>query len=228
MENPSSSSVRREPLSRDRVLRAALVRADADGLGAVTMRSLAGDLDVEAMSLYHHIPGKDALLDGLVETVIAEIHGELEGLVAASDWRDTVRARCLTARSVMLRHPWAPGLIAARPQMPFGAYALYEAVLAALVDGGAGYRIGHRALHALGSMILGFVQEPFTPGAGGTDEADETAMAERMPHLTAMVAAEFHAASDPALGWCDSQAEFEFTLSLLLDGLAREAAREEE
>src|SRR5690606_3502386 len=119
-------------------------------------------------------------------------HGELEVLVASSDWRDTVRTRCLTARAVMLRHPWAPGLLSSRPEMPLGAYALYEAVLAALIDGGVGYRIGHRALHALGSMILGFVQEPFSPGAadpGEADEAELTALAERMPHLTAMMAA---------------------------------------
>lgn len=220
-----ASRTRRDPLSRARVLQAALALADADGLPAVTMRRLAADLDVEAMSLYHHIPGKDALLDGLVESVIAEIQGELDGGAAASDWRETVRARCLTARAVMLRHPWAPGLLATRPDMPLGAYGLYEAVLGALIDGGVGYAIGHRALHALGSMVLGFVQEPFSPGVGEADEAELALLAERMPHLTAMMAAEFHAASDPALGWCDSQAEFEFTLSLLLDGIAREAAK---
>ncbi len=224
----SPASARRDPLSRERVLRAALALADADGLATVTMRRLAADLEVEAMSLYHHIPGKDALLNGLVERVIGEVQEELAGLPAASDWRETVRARCLTARSVMLRHPWAPGLISASGRMPFAAYALYEAVLAAFVDGGVGYRIGHRGLHALGSMILGFVQEPFRPGESaeaGADESELALLAERMPHLTAMMAVGLHAASDPSLGWCDTQAEFEFTLSLLLDGLAREAAR---
>jgi AcrR family transcriptional regulator len=224
----------RAPLSRERLLAAAVALADADGLHAVTMRRLAGDLGVEAMSLYHHLPGKEALLDALADTVVGEIGVAVDRLEAvddpaAGDWRAAVRRRCLTAREVMLRHPWAPGLLGSRPTVPLAAYLHYEAILATLAGAGFSYHLAHRALHALGSMALGFVAEPFSPAsAAGGDDADMSQedfaqLAETLPHLVAMVAAESHAADDAAqtLGWCDSQAEFEFTLDLLLDGLAR-------
>jgi AcrR family transcriptional regulator len=228
----------RAPLSRGRVLAAAIQRADDEGLAAVTMRSLAADLGVEAMSLYHHLPGKEGLLDGLVESILDEIReqtavddtgpddtGPDDTGTDAFDWRDAVRQRCLGARVVMVRHPWAPALITSRPSVPPSAYLHYEALLAEMIRGGLSYHLGHRALHALGSMVLGFVQEVFTPdpGEGAHDpeaaEADFAAFAAFVPHLAAMVASELHAADDDPLGWCDSQAEFEFTLDLILDGL---------
>jgi len=221
---------RREPLSRELVLSAAVALVDTDGLQALTMRRLAAELGVEAMSLYHHLPGKNGLLDGLVETVIGEIDvamGHLPDAAADQDWRVAVRQRCLVAREVMLRHPWAPPLFGSRTTIPAGVYLHYEKILATLIAAGFSYHLAHRALHALGSMALGFVQEPFNPAAAadGADvepsEAELTQMANVLPHLIAMVAAESHTDGAPTLGWCDSQAEFEFTLDLLLDGLAR-------
>jgi AcrR family transcriptional regulator len=222
----------RQPLSRERVLGTAAAIADADGLDAVTMRRVASELGVEAMSLYHHLPGKGGLLDGLLDVVVAEIDEAVATAfgphdAAPDDWRDVVRTRCLAARSVMLRHPWAPALIGSRTSIPPGVYGLYEEVLGAMVRGGCSYRVAHKALHALGSMVLGFTQELFRPAdAGGRLEPDRAeaelaAMAEALPYTTAMVASEIHDAADPTLGWCDSQTEFEFTLDLLLNGLAR-------
>jgi AcrR family transcriptional regulator len=213
----------REPLSRERVLAAAVARADADGMPALTMRRLAADLGVEAMSLYHHLPGKNGLLDGLVDTVVAEVVTAVNTAGAGADWRATLRRWFLTARETMLRHPWAPALLGRGRAVPPGLYAYYEQILATMIGAGFSYRIAHRALHAFGSMPLGFVQEMFGPGDGdpNADEAELAAMAEVMPHMTAMVAAELHAVTDPTLGWCDSQVEFEFTLDLLLDGLDR-------
>jgi AcrR family transcriptional regulator len=223
----------RRPLSRDRVLAAAVDLADAEGLEAVTMRRLAAALGVEAMSLYHHLPGKDALLDGLLDTVVAEMGTAVAARSGeAADWREALRLRCLSAREVMLRHPWVPGLMNARTTVPAGLPRHYDAILATLVeDGGFSYHLAHRALHALGTMALGFVQEPFAAGAGaaddaGTDAEVAAAMAADLPHLAAMVAAESHAGDEQVLGWCDSQAEFEFTLGLLLDGLAAAHAAE--
>lgn len=211
-------------LSRERVLAAAIRLADTEGLPAITMRRLAASLGVEAMSLYHHLPGKDALFDGLVEAVVTEIQAEIGGLDADTGWRSQLRGRCLAARRVMLRHPWAPGLLGARPAIPPSLYLHFEDVLATLIRGGFSYHLAHRALHALGSMVLGFTPELFGP-ALETDaaeaEAEFAAMADALPHLTAMVAAELHDAGDPTLGWCDSQTEYEFTLDLLLDGLER-------
>ena len=213
----------RKPLSRERVLSAAAELADTEGLPAVTMRRLASDLGVEAMSLYHHLPGKEGLLDGLVEAVVSEIQAEVDALEPAEDWRSELRGRCLAARRVMLRHPWAPGLITSRPSIPASLFPYFEDVLATFIRGGFSYHLGHRALHALGSMVLGFSQELFTPDAAGGEASEEelAAMAGVLPHLTAMAAAELHDAEDPTLGWCDSQEEFEFTLGLLLDGLER-------
>jgi hypothetical protein len=127
----------------------------------------------------------------------------------------------------MLRHPWAPGLLGTRRSIPAAVFAYYDGILGTLVGAGFTYRLGHRALHAFGSMPLGFAQEVFSPAAAGgsmdveATEEELAGMAAAMPHLTAMMAAEVHAATDPTLGWCDSQVEFEFTLDLLLDGLER-------
>jgi AcrR family transcriptional regulator len=215
-----------EPLSRERVLAAAVALADTYGISALTMRRLAADLRVEAMSLYYHLPNKEALLDGVADAVIGEIVAAT-GDAGGAQWRERLRRRFLAARRVMLRHPWAPGLLGTRRTIPAGVYAYYDAILGALVGAGFSYRLAHRALHALGSLPLGFTQEIFSPASAGgsleveATEADLAAMAEAMPHLAAMVAAEVHDATDPTLGWCDSQTEFEFTLDLILNGLDR-------
>ncbi|WP_327011340.1 TetR/AcrR family transcriptional regulator C-terminal domain-containing protein [Dactylosporangium sp. NBC_01737] len=217
----------RQPLSRERVLTAAVALADEHGIQALTMRRLAVDLGVEAMSLYYHLPDKETLLDGVAETVIAEIVAEAAGKDGAGDWRAVLRGQFLTARRVMLRHAWAPGLLGTRRTIPATLFAYYDGILGTLVGAGFSYHLAHRALHAFGSMPLGFAQEVFSPApAGGSMDVEATeeelaGMAEAMPHLTAMMAAEIHAATDPTLGWCDSQVEFEFTLDLLLDGLER-------
>ena len=221
--------VTRELLSRERVLRVARDLADSSGLSALSMRRVAGALGVEAMSLYHHVPGKEGLLDGLAEQVVAEVQQEVAGGQGdrLEDWRAELRHRCLSARTVMLRHPWAPGLLSTRATIPSGLWQYYDEVLATMVRGGLNYHVAHRGMHALGSMVLGFVQEVFSPAAAGgaadtdTAEQDFEAMAATVPHLTAMVASEVHAAGDDALGWCDTDREFEFTLDLLLDGLER-------
>jgi AcrR family transcriptional regulator len=209
--------------------------ADAEGLPAVSMRRVAAKLGVEAMSLYHHLPGKDSLLDGFVERLGTDILAESARAADAEaqrDWRSEVRARSLAARQVMMRHPWAPALITSRAAIPLEVQLVFEAVLAAMIRGGLSYRIAHRGLHALSSMVLGFVQEPFSVPSGPDqplpvmDEAALAAMAEHFPHTSAMVAAGLHEEGEAALGWCDTQTEFEFTLGLLLDGLDRAAAAE--
>ncbi|MFI6303169.1 TetR/AcrR family transcriptional regulator C-terminal domain-containing protein [Amycolatopsis thailandensis] len=220
-----SAKASRKPLSRQRVLAAAVVLADTQGIQALTMRRLAVELHVEAMSLYYHLRDKEALLDGIVETVIAEIDAARLDTQGYEDWRTRLRHQFLAARHVMLRHPWAPGLLGSRRTIPAAVYTYYDDIIGTLIDAGFSYHLAHRALHAFGSLPLGFTQEIFSPeSAGGNmeDDAAETdlaAAAETLPHLTAMVTAEVHDSTDPTLGWCDSQAEFEFTLDLLLNGL---------
>jgi AcrR family transcriptional regulator len=217
----------RDRLSRERVLAAAMAVADTEGLAAVTMRRVAADLGVEAMSLYHHVPSKDGLLDGLAEALVVEIAAAAPERNPADPWTTSLRAQCLAAREVVLRHRWGPELIGSRVRVPSVLIVHFESVLATMVEGGLSYHLAHRGLHALGSMVLGYSQELFAIPQGDDDPSAEmaaemAAMAEAFPHLTAMVASELHDSAEDPLGWCDSQAEFEFTLGLILDGLARQ------
>ena len=217
----------RTPLSRDRVLGAAVALVDTQGLPALTMRRLAAELGVEAMSLYHHLPAKEALLDGVAETVLGEITAATSRTPRQPEWRVQIRQQFLAAREVMLRHPWAPGLLSSRRAVPPAVFAYYDDILGTLAAAGFSSHLAHRAVHAFGTMPLGVAQEIFSPAASGdtADDVDLSAMAAALPHLTAMVASEIHDAGDPTLGWCDSQAEFEFTLDLLLEGLEQHRLR---
>ncbi len=217
----------RTPLSRERVLATAVALVDSDGVQALTTRRLAATLGVAAMSLYYPLPAKEALLDGVVETVLAEVDAAVSRLPTGGDWRARIRRQFLAAREVMLRHPWMPALLGTRRTIPACVYSYYDGIVGTLVGAGFTHHLAHRALHAFGSLPLGFVQEIFSPDSAGGSmdadaaEADLAAMAAALPNLTAMMAAEIHDSTDPTLGWCDSQVEFEFTLDLLLDGLER-------
>jgi AcrR family transcriptional regulator len=209
-------------LSRNRVLRSAVVIADERGLAALTMRSLAESLGVEAMSLYHHVANKEAVLDGLVEVVMTEIEAAVASVDAPEpedDWKTAMRRRVLTAREVLLRHPWAPSVFETRTGTSLAVARYFDGVLALMRRGGFSYELGHRALHALGSRALGFSQELFAPDGVEASEDAVAAMAEHVPHLVAMIADASHGGA--VLGWCDYQAEFEFGLDLILDGLER-------
>ncbi|MBK8470594.1 MAG: TetR/AcrR family transcriptional regulator C-terminal domain-containing protein [Actinomycetales bacterium] len=212
-------------LSHERILAAATALADAEGISAVTMRRVSERLECEAMSLYHYVADKRSLLDGLVGTVIGEVVSVAAAIPDSDDWREAVRGRCLAARQVMLRHPWAPALTATSNTVPPESMELYEQFVGTLVSAEFSYDLAHRAIHALGSMVLGFSNELFEPAGSAPQEptAEElAAMSQRMPHLARLAAMDVHDA-DGALSVCDTQAEFEFTLGLVLDGL--EAAR---
>lgn len=220
----------RTPLTRGRVLAAAVELADADGVDALTMRRLAQRLSVEPMSLYHHVANKAALLDGVVEVVVDEILADVTRVEAAeplTDWRATLRRRVLTARPVLLRHRWAPDLLSRSQAFGPGVARYFDGVLGILRGGGFSYGLAHQALHALGSRAIGFSQELFTPSDPGEDASEElmAAMADRLPHLTAMMAAIAHD-DGSTLGWCDDQTEFEFGVDVLLEGLERARLRE--
>jgi AcrR family transcriptional regulator len=214
-------------LSRERVLRAAVSVADESGLESLTMRRVAEQLGAEAMSLYHHVANKDDILDGIVDVVAREINDVVERIdlpTQGAAWKPALRRRILSAREVLLRHPWAPGVFQTRTTTPAAVLQYYDAVLGIMRDGGIGYSLAHQALHALGSRALGFTQELFTPSAGAVDEAATAAlaqMADQFPHLAGMLLQVAHDDPDSTLGWCDDQTEFEFGLDLILDGLDR-------
>ena len=226
---PSPNPEPRIPLTRQRVLQAAVGLADRGGLPALTMRSLAAELGVEAMSLYHHVANKDDLLDGVIEVVVGEINDAVRKIDAVSDgddWKQVLRQRILAARQILLRHPWAPGVMETRTTSSPLVMRYYDDLLGLLRRGGFSNDLAHHALHVLGSRALGFTQELFEPDDdGGGDGADAAAMLDQMadqfPNIAGMVMEVSH--GDPAntLGWCDDQFEFEFALDLILEGLER-------
>jgi AcrR family transcriptional regulator len=216
----------RIPLSRDRVLRAAVALADEAGIESLTMRRLAEELGVEAMSLYYHVANKEAILDGVVERIVAEIEEEVGGFDVPGDpWKPALRSRILTARQVMLRHKWAPALLETRTVMSPLMIRYFDTLLGILHEGGFSFDLGHHAMHALGSRALGFNQELFQPDEGAGEDEEAMAMlaqmADQFPYITGMLAEIVHEGPDTTLGWCDDQTEFEFGLDLILDGLER-------
>ncbi len=228
------TSGRRVPLSRDRVLRGAVALADRDGIEALTMRNLASELGVEAMSLYYHVANQEEVLDGIVDVVGAEINlavGDIDESPVGTEWKQVMRRRILTARQVLLHHPWAPGVIESRVSISPSIVVYYNALLGVFRSGGFSYDLAHHALHALGSRALGFTQELFDPANGGGSDtgadSDETMarMATQAPYLVEMLAEISHDDPESTLGWCDDQTEFEFGLDLILDGLDRIRAR---
>ena len=217
----------RSPLSKERVLRAAIVVADEGGIESLTMRKLAEELGVEAMSLYYHVANKEAVLDGVVESIVVEIEKAIGGFAVPTevdDWKAEMRRRMLTARQVMLRHPWAPGVFETRTRMGPTIVMYFEGLLGVMREGGFSYDLAHHAMHALGSQSLGFAQEMFNPdSAEAGDEAEEMFehMMEQLPYMAGMMMEIAHDDPDSTLGWCDDQTEFEFSLDLILDGLER-------
>jgi AcrR family transcriptional regulator len=212
----------RPPLTRDRVLQAAVELADRDGIDAVSMRKLGQELGVEAMALYRHVRDKDDILDGVVDRVVAEI----ELREPDPDWRAAMRGLSLAARDVMLRHPWAPPVIVEQPTVGPATLRHIDAVMAILNRGGFPIELAHHALHVLGSRILGFTQDPFNDAADPRPDPQTAlvqarALAAAYPNLGELALAATH---DGALGGCDDDFEFAFGLDLILDGLERRRA----
>lgn len=204
----------RAPLSKKRVLRAAIDLADDSGIEAVTMRQLGQALGVEAMSLYHHVANKDDVLDGMVDLLVSEIDAPSPG----AEWRTAIRQRAISARDLLNRHRWAPRLIASRQHLSPVTLGYMDSVVGDLLGGGFSNELAHHALHVLGSRLLGFNQELFEPSDLGPDVArmafGEPAHSE-YASLAAVVMATSH----------DDDVEFGFGLDLILDGLARSHRR---
>jgi len=222
-------SAPRDPLTYERVMLGAVDLADRSGIEAVTMRNLAHELGVEAMSLYYHVANKEAVLDGAVEVILSEIDDSVSRIdppVAPEDWKTAIRARILAARAVLMRHRWASGVIETRTTISPTTMRYFDGLLGLFRHGGFTYDLAHHALHTLGSRALGFTQELFEPDgaadSGGEEIADALEeMASQFPHLVGMMAEIAHDDPDSTLGWCDDQTEFEFGLDLILDGLDR-------
>ncbi len=208
------------PLSRERVLASAVALADAEGLKALSMRKLAQQVGVEAMSLYNHVKNKDDLLGGIVELVVEEIDvPEIGG-----HWKQEMRRRCVSAHEVLMRHPWATMLIVSRANVGPASLRYVDATIGCLREAGFSWAMTDHAWNALDSHTYGFTLQklnfPFDPDEYA-EQAEhyvaEIAMAP-YPHLNAM-------AQEVMEGNHDGLNTFEFGLDLLLDGLERMLSR---
>lgn len=217
----------RVPLTKERVFEAAIRVADKGGIEALTMRGLAEELDVEAMSLYYHVKNKDAIFDGVVDAILAEISDEIGGFEvpdSTDDWKAEMRTRIEGARRVMLRHKWAPAVFESRTTIGFPVMHYMHLLLGIMRLGGLSYDTAHHAMHALGSRALGFSHELFEPDDQSAAEEDGTEMlelmADKLPYIVEMMSEITH--DDPdSIGWCDDNYEFFFAVDLILDGLDR-------
>jgi AcrR family transcriptional regulator len=225
---PDAAEEPRLPLTRERVLRAAVELADTRGIESLTMRNLGHEVGVEAMSLYNHVANKEAVLDGLVEVVVGEIIAavdEIEPLSGAAGWKDVMRRRILAAREVLLRHRWAPDVLESRTDIPPSLVPYYDSVLGLMREAGFSLDLAHHAMHALGTRTLGFTRELFVTDDNDVDPEVAAVMLQQMagrfPYLTELMRVVSHDAGSTLGSGCDDQFEFEFGLDLLLDGLER-------
>ena len=206
----------RAPLSRDRVLQAAVALADETGIEALSMRRLAQSLGVEAMSLYHYFSSKNELLAGMLQRV----YGEFERPAPGGDWRPALRQSAISAHHVLLSHPWACMLIGQPLGPSLTQFEWMDSILGRLRSAGFSAEMTHHAYHALDSHIVGFTLWVLPYLALAEDQPDlgkralETVQQAELPHLAEHI--EFHMADQPK-----DTSEFDFGLDLLLDSLER-------
>ena len=211
----------RAPLSRERILATAVALADERGVEALSMRKLAQELEVVPMALYKHVVNKDELLDGMVDVVV----GEIDPPASGTDWKTAIRQRVLSARRMLLRHPWASKVIESRTSPTPAVLEYMDAMIGILRAGGFSIDLTHHAMHTMGSRMLGFSQELFDESADAGPQLMEPEMlremAGRYPYITELVTAITHDPGSVVGPGCDDQFEFEFALDLMLDGLER-------
>jgi AcrR family transcriptional regulator len=217
---PTRKAPRRAPLSRERVLRAAVALADERGADELTMRKLAKVLGIEAMSLYNHVANKDDLLDGMVDIVFSEIEAPVPG----GDWKAELRKRALSTREALARHPWAVGEMEGRTSHGPANLRLHDAVLGCLRAAGFSVEMTVHAYSVQDAYIYGFaLQERDLSSETPDDFAAEAqrqmreydALLTDFPHLVEVVGGYV------ARSGYDYDSEFLFGLNVILDGLER-------
>jgi AcrR family transcriptional regulator len=219
MATPARRTAKHRPaLTRERVLRAAITLADRGGIDSLSMRRLGDKLGVEAMSLYNHVRNKDDMLDGMVDVVF----GEIELPPSGADWLTAMRKRAISARQVLLRHPWANGLMESRTSPGPANLRHHDAVLGSLRRAGFSVEMTAHAYSILDGYIYGFTLTESTlpfrkPGevAQVASQILEGFRTGEYPYLAEMAV---DRAMKPGYDFGD---EFEFGLDLILDGIKR-------
>jgi len=206
----------RVPLTRERILRAAVELADEQGIDAVSMRKLGHALGVEAMSLYNHVANKDDLLDGIADLVV----GELESQDESADWKAVMRGSAISLHEALLRHPWSAALAESRAQSGPIRLRYLETLLGTLRRGGFSASGAYHANLWIDSYIYGYtLQEVAWPVEHDEVPQSAASFVERtpageFPHLVEIA----NAIADAEF---DRSTDFEDGLELVLDGLER-------
>jgi AcrR family transcriptional regulator len=206
----------RAPLTRAKVLSAALLMADKGGIESLSMRNLARALKVEAMSLYNHVDGKEDILDGLVDLVASEIDVPKSG----GDWQAAMRQRASSAHAVLLRHPWATMLFVSRMNIGPNMLRYVDATIGCLREAGFSYPMADHAWTALDAYIYGFTIQkrnfPLDPSeyAPAAKAFLHLIPVEQFPYLNGM-------SQEVIAGRHDGLHQLEFGLELILAGLER-------
>jgi AcrR family transcriptional regulator len=206
----------RAPLSRARALSTALALADAEGIAALTMRRLAQELGIEAMSLYHHVANKDDILDGMVDMVFGEIDLPSEGM----EWKTAMRERASSARAALTRHPWAISIMESRSSPGPATLRHHDAVLGSCRGAGFSVEMAAHAFSLIDSYIYGFVLQEVNLPFDDTDDLEDVVesmmmpfSAEDYPHLVELTTEYI---LQPGYSYAN---EFEYGLGLILDSL---------
>lgn len=212
----------RVPLSRERVLDAALRVADEGGGEALSMRNVAAALGVEAMSLYRYVRDKDDLVLGVADRIVAEIEVPPQG----TPWREAMRCRAWSARAVFLRRPSAALLLESCSTMTPARLAYADAVVGRLMADGFGPTLAYRAFLLLDSYVYGFVMQELSwpsPPPGGSVPAQVEVPPERFPSFARVMTEVMASVGERGLAAAYAE-EFGFGLELLLDALERRAS----
>lgn len=221
VKTSSSDTLPHVPLSRERILRAAICLADAGGIESLSMRKLAQELGVKAMSLYNHVADKDDLLDGIVDIVV----GEIEVPVLEIDWKTAMRRRATSAHEMLLRHPWAAMELMSRMNVGPSMLRYIDATLGCLRKAGFSFEMADHAWNAIDSHIYGFTLQELNFPIRERDYAEAAAIglalipADKYPYMNQLT----HYVMD---GRYNGIHDFNFGLEFIINGLDRALARE--
>jgi AcrR family transcriptional regulator len=209
---------RREPLTRERVLEAAVKLADQGGIESLSMRKLGQELGVEAMALYYHFASKDEVLDGSVDLVFSEIDLPASG----ADWKTAMRQRAISVRDVLSRHRWAIGLMESRANPGPANLRHHDAVIGSLRASGFDMEMAAHAYSLLDSYIYGFALTKMNLPFDTSQEIAAVAQSllkpfplDEYPNLVQMITEHV---MKPGYDYGD---EFEYGLDVILDGFER-------
>lgn len=225
MTPPSSDAAApsRPVMSRERVLEGAIALADEVGMDGFTIRKLATAIDVKPMTIYHYVSNKEAIIDGMIDLIFAEI--ELPPV--RIDWSEAMRRRARSARAVLARHRWATPLMESRTNPGPATLGHHDAVLGCLRRAGFSIEMTAHAYAIIDSYIYGFaLQEANLPATSGADMTElakgitEQFSADEYPYLVELTT---EYVLKPGY---DFSREFEFGLTLILDGLGSPASSE--